>query len=70
MKISNPIFFSPILPTGVVPLQMLSAYNSTKAAVTMFSSILRQELAKWGVKVVTIHPGGFRTSRYPSLRAL
>ncbi|GAB1293706.1 Estradiol 17-beta-dehydrogenase 2 [Apodemus speciosus] len=46
----------------MVPFQMLSAYNSTKAAITMFSSILRQELAKWGVKVVTIQPGGFRTN--------
>lgn len=64
------LFFSPILPIGVVPFQMLSAYGSTKAAITMFSSILRQELAKWGVKVVTIQPGGFKTSRYPSPRAL
>ncbi|XP_052022867.1 17-beta-hydroxysteroid dehydrogenase type 2 [Apodemus sylvaticus] len=47
---------------GVVPFQMLSAYGSTKAAITMFSSILRQELAKWGVKVVTIQPGGFKTN--------
>ncbi|XP_073911684.1 17-beta-hydroxysteroid dehydrogenase type 2 isoform X3 [Castor canadensis] len=47
---------------GKVPLQRLAAYNSTKAALTMFSSIIRQELSKWGVKVSIILPGGFRTS--------
>ncbi|XP_028609384.1 estradiol 17-beta-dehydrogenase 2 [Grammomys surdaster] len=45
-----------------VPFQMMAAYSSTKAAVTMFSTISRLELAKWGVKVATIHPGGFRTN--------
>lgn len=47
---------------GSVPLQMFSAYISTKAAITMFSAVLRQELDKWGIKVVTIQPGGFRTN--------
>lgn len=47
---------------GTVPIQMMSAYAATKAAITMFSTITRQELAKWGVKVVTIKPGGFRTN--------
>ncbi|KAL1784474.1 estradiol 17-beta-dehydrogenase 2 [Sigmodon hispidus] len=45
-----------------VPIQMMSAYCPTKAALTMFSSIIRQELSKWGVKVITIHPGGFQTN--------
>ncbi|XP_069873039.1 estradiol 17-beta-dehydrogenase 2-like isoform X2 [Dipodomys merriami] len=47
---------------GSVPLMKMAAYNSTKAALTMFSSILRQELSKWGVKVIIIQPGGFRTN--------
>lgn len=47
---------------GLVPLQMMAAYSSTKAAITMFSTISRLELAKWGVKVATIHPGGFQTN--------
>ncbi|XP_051057447.1 17-beta-hydroxysteroid dehydrogenase type 2 [Phodopus roborovskii] len=47
---------------GKVPIQMMAAYCSTKAALTMFSSIIRQELCKWGVKVVIIQPGGFQTS--------
>ncbi|XP_005073251.1 17-beta-hydroxysteroid dehydrogenase type 2 [Mesocricetus auratus] len=45
-----------------VPIQLIAAYCSTKAALTMFSSIIRQELCKWGVKVVTIQPGGFKTN--------
>lgn len=62
----KPYFFSPALPTAMIPFQMVAAYASTKAAISMFSAVIRQELAKWGVKVVTIHPGGFQTSRYPS----
>ncbi|XP_004646627.1 estradiol 17-beta-dehydrogenase 2 [Octodon degus] len=47
---------------GGVPMPKMAAYNSTKAALTMFSSILRQELSKWGVKVSVIQPGGFQTN--------
>ncbi|XP_004842844.1 estradiol 17-beta-dehydrogenase 2 isoform X2 [Heterocephalus glaber] len=47
---------------GVVPLPKFAAYNSTKAALTMFSSIMRQELSAWGVKVSVVQPGGFRTN--------
>ncbi|XP_003495176.1 estradiol 17-beta-dehydrogenase 2 [Cricetulus griseus] len=45
-----------------VPIQLVAAYCSTKAALTMFSSIIRQELCKWGVKVAIIQPGGFQTN--------
>ncbi|XP_010616645.1 estradiol 17-beta-dehydrogenase 2 [Fukomys damarensis] len=47
---------------GGVPLPKMAAYNSTKAALTMFSSIMRQELSAWGVKVSVVQPGGFQTS--------
>nr|XP_027789093.1 estradiol 17-beta-dehydrogenase 2 [Marmota flaviventris] len=47
---------------GVFPMQQLAAYSSSKAALTMFSSVMRQELSKWGVKVSVIQPGGFRTN--------
>ncbi|XP_012503661.1 PREDICTED: estradiol 17-beta-dehydrogenase 2 [Propithecus coquereli] len=47
---------------GGVPFDHLAAYSSSKAALTMFSSILRRELSEWGVKVAVIQPGGFRTS--------
>ncbi|XP_058530502.1 17-beta-hydroxysteroid dehydrogenase type 2 [Ochotona princeps] len=44
-----------------VPMEKLSCYSSAKAALTMFSSVMRQELSKWGVKVAIIQPGGFQT---------
>ncbi|KAI4559052.1 hypothetical protein MJT46_013694 [Ovis ammon polii x Ovis aries] len=47
---------------GGVPMQKMAAYGSSKAALIMFSSILRQELSKWGVKVSVIQPGGFKTN--------
>lgn len=47
---------------GVFPMQQLAAYSSSKAALTMFSSVMRQELSKWGVKVSVIQPGGFQTN--------
>uniref|UniRef100_A0A8C8YV62 Hydroxysteroid 17-beta dehydrogenase 2 n=1 Tax=Prolemur simus TaxID=1328070 RepID=A0A8C8YV62_PROSS len=48
--------------SGGVPCSNLAAYGSSKAALTMFSSVLRKELSKWGVKVSVIQPGGFQTS--------
>ncbi|KAM6223810.1 17-beta-hydroxysteroid dehydrogenase type 2 [Rhynchocyon petersi] len=45
-----------------IPMVKLAAYASSKAALTMFSDILRQELSKWGIKVAVIHPGGFKTN--------
>ncbi|KAK1330413.1 hypothetical protein QTO34_010602 [Cnephaeus nilssonii] len=55
---------------GGVPFLKMAAYGSSKAALTMFSAVMRQELSKWEVKVSNIQPGGFQTSRYLSLRAL
>ncbi|XP_037671965.1 estradiol 17-beta-dehydrogenase 2 [Choloepus didactylus] len=47
---------------GGVPMEGLAAYGSSKAALSMFSAIMRQELSKWGVKVSLIQPGGFQTN--------
>uniref|UniRef100_A0A8C0DMQ5 Hydroxysteroid 17-beta dehydrogenase 2 n=1 Tax=Balaenoptera musculus TaxID=9771 RepID=A0A8C0DMQ5_BALMU len=47
---------------GGVPMEKMAAYSSSKAALTMFSAVMRQELSKWGVKVSVIQPGGFRTN--------
>ncbi|NXO04342.1 DHB2 dehydrogenase, partial [Rhinopomastus cyanomelas] len=46
---------------GGIPLPKLAAYGASKAALSMFSGVMRQELSKWGVKVAAIHPSGFRT---------
>ncbi|XP_006184016.1 17-beta-hydroxysteroid dehydrogenase type 2 isoform X1 [Camelus dromedarius] len=47
---------------GAIPMERLAAYSSSKAALTMFSAVLRQELSNWGVKVSVIQPGGFQTN--------
>uniref|UniRef100_A0A8B9ZCQ8 Hydroxysteroid 17-beta dehydrogenase 2 n=1 Tax=Buteo japonicus TaxID=224669 RepID=A0A8B9ZCQ8_9AVES len=46
---------------GGIPLPRCAAYGASKAALSMFSGVMRQELSKWGVKVAAIHPSGFRT---------
>ncbi|XP_026519395.1 estradiol 17-beta-dehydrogenase 2-like [Terrapene carolina triunguis] len=50
-----------IAPVGGIPLTRFAAYGASKAALSMFSGVMRQELAKWGIKVAAVHPGGFRT---------
>ncbi|XP_021264537.1 estradiol 17-beta-dehydrogenase 2 isoform X1 [Numida meleagris] len=47
--------------TGGIPLPRYAAYGASKAALSMFSGVMRQELSKWGIKVAAIHPSGFRT---------
>ncbi|XP_072529769.1 17-beta-hydroxysteroid dehydrogenase type 2 [Salminus brasiliensis] len=47
---------------GDVPFPGFAAYGSSKAAVISYSGALRQELSQWGVKVVVIQPGGFKTN--------
>ncbi|XP_072490305.1 17-beta-hydroxysteroid dehydrogenase type 2 isoform X3 [Notamacropus eugenii] len=47
---------------GAVPMKLYAAYSSSKAALTMFSGVMRLELKKWGIKVALIHPSGFRTN--------
>uniref|UniRef100_A0A672UJP9 Hydroxysteroid 17-beta dehydrogenase 2 n=1 Tax=Strigops habroptila TaxID=2489341 RepID=A0A672UJP9_STRHB len=46
---------------GGIPLPRYAAYGASKAALAMFSGVMRQELSKWGIKVAAIHPSGFRT---------
>ncbi|XP_077166607.1 17-beta-hydroxysteroid dehydrogenase type 2 [Paroedura picta] len=47
---------------GGIPMPKFAAYGASKAALSMFSGVLRQELSKWGIKVAVVHPSGFRTS--------
>ncbi|KFP82406.1 Estradiol 17-beta-dehydrogenase 2, partial [Acanthisitta chloris] len=46
---------------GGIPLPRYAAYSASKAALSMFSGVMRQELSKWGIKVAAIHPSGFQT---------
>uniref|UniRef100_A0A8C1NGR1 Hydroxysteroid (17-beta) dehydrogenase 2 n=1 Tax=Cyprinus carpio TaxID=7962 RepID=A0A8C1NGR1_CYPCA len=47
---------------GEVPLPGFAGYGASKAALISFSGTIRQELSRWGVKVIIIQPGGFKTS--------
>ncbi|OCT84509.1 estradiol 17-beta-dehydrogenase 2 [Xenopus laevis] len=51
---------------GHVPLKGFAAYASSKAALSMFSAVMRQDLSKWGVKVAVVCPSGFRTNIFGS----
>lgn len=44
-------------------MPMFAAYGASKAALSVFSKVMRMELSAWGVKVALIQPAGFRTSR-------
>ncbi|XP_067396260.1 17-beta-hydroxysteroid dehydrogenase type 2 isoform X2 [Emydura macquarii macquarii] len=46
---------------GGIPMPKLAAYGASKAALSMFSGVMRQELSKWEIKVAAVHPAGFRT---------
>ncbi|XP_075939367.1 17-beta-hydroxysteroid dehydrogenase type 2 isoform X2 [Anarhichas minor] len=45
-----------------VPMPRLSAYGASKAALSVFSKVMRLELSEWGVNVALIQPAGFRTN--------
>ncbi|XP_069573031.1 17-beta-hydroxysteroid dehydrogenase type 2, partial [Brachyistius frenatus] len=47
---------------GDVPMPMFGAYGASKAALSVFSRVMRLELAEWGVDVALIQPSGFRTN--------
>ncbi|XP_048585185.1 D-beta-hydroxybutyrate dehydrogenase, mitochondrial [Nematostella vectensis] len=46
---------------GMVPLQRSSAYCISKFGVSVFSDALRREMSPWGVGVVLVEPGAFKT---------
>ena len=47
---------------GLLGMPYQSAYCASKFAVRGFTDALRQELRGTGVRAVTVHPGGVRTS--------
>ncbi|XP_037623371.1 estradiol 17-beta-dehydrogenase 2 isoform X1 [Sebastes umbrosus] len=47
---------------GEVPMPRLAAYGASKAALSVFSKVMRLELSMWGVKVALIQPAAFRTN--------
>ncbi|KAM3842683.1 17-beta-hydroxysteroid dehydrogenase type 2 [Diretmus argenteus] len=51
---------------GELPIPMFSPYAASKAALSIFSRVMRLELAGWGVKVAIIQPAGFKTNIFRS----
>ncbi|XP_073515885.1 17-beta-hydroxysteroid dehydrogenase type 2 isoform X2 [Phyllobates terribilis] len=51
---------------GHAPIPGFAAYAASKAALTMFSAVMRQDLFKWGVRVSAVHPSGFKTNIFGS----
>lgn len=50
-----------------VPMQNISAYASSKAAIDMFSHCMAQEVAKHQIRVNAINPGAVETARLDDL---
>ena len=48
--------------SGVAPTPFASPYCASKAAVNALSDSLRMELQPWGIAVVTVQPGGIRST--------
>ncbi|RXN03059.1 estradiol 17-beta-dehydrogenase 2-like protein [Labeo rohita] len=47
---------------GEVQLPGFAGYGASKAALISFMGAIRKELSRWGVKVIIIQPGGFKTN--------
>jgi short-subunit dehydrogenase len=47
--------------SGIAPTPFSAAYCASKAAIHAWSDVLRMELKPFGIKVVTIQPGGIVT---------
>lgn len=46
---------------GRIASGMLGAYSASKFALEALTDVLRQELAPWGIHVVSVEPGGIAT---------
>jgi NAD(P)-dependent dehydrogenase (short-subunit alcohol dehydrogenase family) len=47
--------------SGLVPTPFAGAYCASKAALHVFSDILRMELSPFGIHVISVQPGGIQT---------
>ncbi|XP_056101706.1 estradiol 17-beta-dehydrogenase 2 isoform X2 [Rhinichthys klamathensis goyatoka] len=51
---------------GEVPLPGFAGYGASKAAMIVYNGAIRQELYRWGVRVIIIQPGAFKTNIFGS----
>lgn len=54
---------------GYVLLPKWSVYCASKWGITAFANVLRQEVAKFNIKVSTVHPGPVQTEFFDSNKA-
>ncbi|XP_033758542.1 estradiol 17-beta-dehydrogenase 2-like [Pecten maximus] len=46
---------------GLVPVPLMGVYCASKAALATMSEVWRYELQRWGIKVATVIPSGYKT---------
>ncbi|XP_060083892.1 D-beta-hydroxybutyrate dehydrogenase, mitochondrial-like [Ylistrum balloti] len=46
---------------GLVPVPLMGVYCASKAALATMSEVWRFELQRWGIKVATVIPSGYKT---------
>ena len=47
-----------------MPVEGFGAYSVSKHGIEAYSDVLRLEMKKWGVKVITILPTAFKTGEH------
>lgn len=47
---------------GLVPVPLMGVYCASKAALATMSEVWRFELHRWGIKVATVIPSGYKTN--------
>lgn len=62
VKSSNPLIVNIGSMSGVMATPFAGAYCSSKAAINIYTDVLRMELASLGIKVVKVLPGVFKSS--------
>lgn len=54
---------------GYIYLPTWSVYCASKWGITTFANVLRQEVAKYGIKITTVHPGPVQTEFFDPNKA-
>ncbi|NIY67609.1 short-chain dehydrogenase/reductase SDR [Streptomyces malaysiensis] len=54
---------------GLVTVPLLGAYSASKFALEAIADALRQELAPWGLPVIVVNPGSFKSQNRPKTNA-
>ncbi len=66
----NPVVVNISSIAGLISLPTASLYCATKHALTAWSSAMHGDLARYGIKVVGVHPGPLVTEGWPQARVV